>query len=312
MLAEKIPDNILQKAIQQNIWFTHFYIEKSLTAILTWWEEKCLSAFLQQYPESTDAPKRVGIIAAGNVPCVGLHDILMVLWSGNIAFVKLSHQDEILIPFLIEKWTKYLPELQKRIFFVPKIDKVDFLIATGSNNTARYIEYYFDDIPKIIRKNRFSVAILRGNETFIELQALCYDMFLYNGMGCRNVSHIFALTEDIKPLQEAINQYDRQYIAAIYLQKIAYDRAVYSLLPDDNSIDCGIIFLKKVAAPQYAPIGLLHLCFFATEEEMQAALSLYSPQIQCVVGIETRLGQAQHPALSDFADGVDVWKSIKK
>lgn len=310
ILTYRIPNEVLTKAIAHNIWFTHFYIEKSIAGILDWWEKTNLMAFLEKENRVADSPQKIGIIAAGNVPCVGLQDILMVLWSGNIAYVKLSHQDDILIPFLIEKWIKYLPKLENRIFFVPKIDDVDFLIATGSNNTARYIEYHFDYIPKIIRKNRFSVAILRGNETEKELQSLCYDIFLYNGMGCRNVSHIFALTQDISPLQKSINQYDKANFSDTYLQKIQYDRAKYLLLPDENVLDCEFIFLKKVIRPQYAPIGVLHICFFAEEKEMRAVLDSYQLQIQCVVGGNILLGEAQKPAIDDFADGIDVWKSI--
>lgn len=311
-LTQTIPDEILQKAIAHNAWFTPFYIQKSIAAILDWWEEKTLTAFLQKYPAQNPHRKKIGIIAAGNVPCVGLQDILMVLWSGNVAYVKLSHQDDILIPFLMEKWKKHLHILENLLFFVPKIEEVDFLIATGSNNTARYIEYNFDYIPKIIRKNRFSVAILRGNESEKALQALCEDIFLYNGLGCRNVSHIFALTENILPLQRAIYQYDKSHISAIYLQKISYERAKYHIMPDVDVMDCGTIFLKKVKKPQYAPIGVLHICFFATETEIQVALETYQAQIQCVVGWELQLGQAQKPQIDDFADGIDVWKSIIK
>ncbi len=311
-LMQTIPDEILQKAIAHNAWFTNFYIQKSIAALLDWWEEKTLTAFLGKYPAQNATFKKIGIIAAGNVPCVGLQDILMVLWSGNVAHVKLSHQDDILIPFLMEKWKKYLPILEKLLFFVPKIEDVDFLIATGSNNTARYIEYNFDYIPKIIRKNRFSVAILRGNETEQALQALCEDIFLYNGMGCRNVSHIFALTQNILPLQAAIYQYDTSTISHIYLQKMHYERAKYRIMPDADVIDCGIIFLKKMNKPQYAPIGVIHICFFSTEAEIQIALETYKAQIQCVVGGELQLGQAQKPQIDDFADGIDVWKSIIK
>lgn len=309
-LMQTIPDEILQKAMAHNAWFTPFYIQKSIAAILDWWEEKTLTAFLQKYPEQPLVRKKIGIIAAGNVPCVGLQDILMVLWSGNVAYVKLSHQDDILIPFLMERWKKYLPVLENLLFFVPKIEEVDFLIATGSNNTARYIEYNFDYIPKIIRKNRFSVAILRGNETAEDLQALCEDIFLYNGLGCRNVSHIFALTPNLLPLQQAIYQYDIAKISATYLQKINYERAKYQIMPDIAVVDCGTIFLKTVSKPQYAPIGVLHICFFASEEEMYTSLADYQAQIQCVVGKDLQLGQAQKPKIDDFADGVDVWERI--
>lgn len=312
LLQQKIPDETLQIAIAHNPWFTPYYIEKSIAGIISWFESEILTAFLQKYPAPTDTPRKIGIIAAGNVPCVGLQDIHMVLWSGNIAIVKLSHQDDILIPYLIEKWKKHLPSLSNRIFFVPKIEEVDFLIATGSNNTARYIQYHFDYLPKIIRKNRFSIAILTGNENPKQIKQLCEDIFLYNGMGCRNVSHIFSLTENIQALQEALSQYDKTKISKPYLQKIEYERAKYTLIPDKNILDWGLIFLKKIANPQYAPIGIVHICYFSHISEIQDTIKQYSHQIQCIVGENIAFGQAQNPAIDDFADGIDIWQSIIK
>ena len=83
------------------------------------------------------------------------------------------------------------PRFADKVHFEERLNNVDAIIATGSDNTARYFEYYFRNIPHIIRKNRSSVAILMGEEEAHHLTELGKDVFSYFGLGCRNISKFF-------------------------------------------------------------------------------------------------------------------------
>ena len=183
---------LIELSQSHNGWFTP---EQVYFAIQSWAEaltEEQLDKWLSRYDFTTVKPKTVGLILAGNIPLVGFHDFLSVILSGHKVLIKTSSNDQKLLPFLAKYLIAVNPELEAYITFTEgKLENFDAVIATGSNNTARYFEYYFKDKPNIIRKNRNSVAVLNGNETKEDLINLGEDIFRYFGLGCRNVSKLF-------------------------------------------------------------------------------------------------------------------------
>ena len=183
---------VIEQEHYYNAWFTAENILNTLTALGNALNRHDLTKWVDAYQFNEDAtPKKVGLILAGNIPLVGFHDVLCVLISGNIALIKASTQDARLIKHVLEMLVAIEPGFKDRYEFVERLANFDAVIATGSNNTSRYFEYYFGKVPHIIRKNRSSVAVLTGDETATQLFELGHDIFDYFGLGCRNVSKLF-------------------------------------------------------------------------------------------------------------------------
>ena len=180
--------DILSFAKHKNGWFTLEEVSKAVAANGKMLNIADLETWLAGYKIESHEPKKIGLILAGNLPLVGFHDIISVLMSGNIALIKLSSQDDILIPAILKKLIAIEPEFENQIQYVERLENFDAVIATGSNNSSRYFDYYFSKVPNIIRKNRNSVAVLSGEESSEELKRLGSDIFDYYGLGCRNIS----------------------------------------------------------------------------------------------------------------------------
>ncbi|NJB35546.1 acyl-CoA reductase [Croceivirga sp. JEA036] len=308
---QKIADALLN-AEAHNGWFTQENCLRSLKAWGAELTEEKLTQWLSTYPEIGSKPsKKIAIIMAGNIPLVGFHDFLSVLLSGHRVLVKLSSNDKILLPLV----ASYLQEIDSVLvdkieFTDKKLQDFDAVIATGSNNTGRYFDYYFSKFPSIIRKNRNSVAIIDGTETAEDLALLGNDIFWYFGLGCRSVSKIFI------PRDYNFDHFFKGIFAhaAIinnhkYANNYDYNKAVY-LMSNYNILDNNFILLKEEKG--YAsPIGCLFYEYYDNKLELQEKLKADEEQLQCVVaksGYENTIdfGQTQKPALSDYADGVDT------
>lgn len=299
---------IHQQAITENPWFTPFYIQSALQKLLPWLEIEQVNPFLKKYPLYSGTPKTVGLIMAGNLPLVGFQDLFHVLLAGHHAQVSPSSKDSVLITALIQHLQQIDPEIGKRITLQKTLGQVDFLLATGSNNTARQLSFSFQDTPKIIRKNRFSAAVLRGTESQEEINALAEDIFLYNGMGCRNVSLIFA-PSGMKPesLLVQLDNYPETALSPPYLQLIQWEKARTSMLPESYYPGKWII-IQPVKQPQVPSVGMLNWVEYENEAKLESFIAGLEDQLQCVVngkqGVE--FGSTQIPSLDQFADGVDV------
>lgn len=304
-------------AKQQNGWFTN---ENVLFSLERWSEvltpEK-LQSWLSPYDLTKSRHKTVALIMAGNVPLVGFHDFLATLITGNRALVKLSSNDTILLPFMADYLSAATPALQDQVSFSEgKLGNFDAVIATGSNNTARYFEYYFGKKPHIIRKNRTSVAVLTGNETPEQLTALGEDIFRYYGLGCRSVSKLFVPKDyDFTPFFNAIYSYGSIIDQHKYANNYDYNKAVY-LMSEFNILENGFLMLKE--DPGYAsPIATLFYDYYDDLKGLRKKLDGDRDQLQCIVAAnplqeEVPIGQTQHPALSDYADGVDTVEFLLK
>ena len=303
---EAIPESVLNKTLSANPWFTEYYIDKSLRAIRTWLDSDQIWAFVEKYPKPLQTPIQVGIIAAGNLPLVGFHDVLMTLLSGNIAQVKCSHQDWVLLEWMREIWIKRVPLLSKVFHLVSQLEKPDFLIATGNNNSARYFHSAYEKIPRIVRKNRFSVAVLDQEVNEKDLALLCEDMLLYNGLGCRNVSNLIIWEGfEIKRLVNQLDTYKQNLMNPLYLERVLYEksRAKVLELPVILSQNLLLFFSDFL---DYSTMGTVRFVQVQNQEEEEAILRSASQKIQCIVGRDTKFGQTQYPPLDAFADGIDT------
>ena len=248
---------------------------------------------------------------AGNLPLVGFHDLLCVLVAGHKAIVKLSSDDGVLLPYLIKQIRVFAPEWAEAVAFTDdKVTEYDAVIATGSDNTARYFEYYFGKKPHIIRKNRHSVAVLTGEETPEELQDLGKDIFLYYGLGCRSVSKLFVPQGyDFDLLFQAIYPYKDIIEEQKYANNYDYNKAVY-LMSLYKLLENGFLLLKE--DEHYgSPIATLFYEYYTNKEALKKKLATDKEKIQCVVGHnfidgEIPFGQTQTPKLWDYADGVNT------
>ncbi|RYZ50844.1 MAG: acyl-CoA reductase, partial [Chitinophagaceae bacterium] len=190
---EEDLDVAVQRASEENGWFTTEFIRLSLTNIATQYlSEESLQTLIKQYaiPEENERPKKVGIVMAGNIPAVGFHDLLCTFLAGHHAYCKLSSKDQVLIKFMVKKLVEWAPAAETYFVFAEMLKGCDAYIATGSNNSSQYFAHYFSKYPHIIRRNRTSVAVLTGNETTEELEKLADDVYQFFGLGCRNVTQV--------------------------------------------------------------------------------------------------------------------------
>lgn len=308
---QEFHDAVIQ-AEQQNSWFNQ---ENILFALEQWsilLTEDHLTNWLFHYSfDTSKETKTVGLVMAGNIPLVGFHDFLCVLLSGNKVLAKLSSNDIVLLPFLSKYLIDQDPSLEDKIQFVEgKFENFDAVIATGSNNTSRYFEYYFGKKPNIIRKNRNSVAVLTGNESKEQHTALGEDIFRYYGLGCRNVSKIYVprnydfdeFFNGIFPFKDIIHQNK-------YANNYDYNKAVY-LMSEFKILDNGFLILKEDKSLS-SPIASLFYEYYDTVSDLKKEMQEYSEHIQCIVSKgmlekEVNYGSTQKPKLDDYADGIDT------
>jgi hypothetical protein len=270
-----------------------------------------LTAWARQYkiPDENAAPKNVGIVMAGNIPLVGFHDFLCAFITGHRQTIKASSKDDVLIKHLVQQLNDWEEGTCQLVAFADMLKGCDAYIATGSNNSARYFEYYFSKYPHIIRRNRTSVAILTGEETPEDLDKLADDVYLYFGLGCRNVTKLYVPAQyDFLPLITAFKKYDHlsdhnkyrnnyDYILAVLILNKQYYMTNQSILLNEN---------KEL----FSPISQLNFEYYKPGEKPEASL-INNPDVQCIVGKNhIPFGQTQQPSLSDYADGIDVMKFL--
>jgi hypothetical protein len=307
----------IKLAQENNSWFTK---DNILFALQSW--SKALSTenlndFAKEVNLTKDSSKKVAIIMAGNIPLVGFHDFLSVLISGHEAIIKQSSNDKHLLPFLA-KYLEYVEETFKgKITFTEeKLNNFDAVIATGSNNTARYFEYYFKNKPNIIRKSRNSVAVITGKEDDEDYIGLANDVFQYFGLGCRSVSKLYvpknynfdAFFNGMYTKKDIINN-------AKYANNYDYNKAVY-LMSEFDLLENGFLMIKEDQSYS-SPIATIFYEYYDNEVDLKIKLHEDREKIQCIVAKdflenEIAFGQTQHPQLTDYADGVNTLEFLSK
>lgn len=295
-----------------NGWFTPENVVLAVDAVAKVLTTDNLGKWLNNYDiKQPLLPKRVGVVMAGNIPLVGFHDFLSVLITGNVLVAKTSKEDNLLIKKIAEILIEIEPSFKNYIEFTDRLENFDAVIATGSNNTARYFEFYFGKYPNIIRKNRNSLAVLTGNETTADFVNLGKDIFQYFGLGCRNVSKLYVPKGYSFNLFFESILYDYQHVVNNnkYANNYDYNKAVY-LLGNNQLLDNNFVMLKEDKSLS-SPVAVIHYEYYNSLDEVVEWLEEQKGEIQCVVSEADipnafKLGQAQQPELWDYADGVDT------
>ncbi|ELR69391.1 hypothetical protein C900_05081 [Fulvivirga imtechensis AK7] len=311
-LNENTRTKLHLQARANNNWFTPENVDTALKGIIGYLQKDKLQEWASQYPIK-DQNKKVGIVMAGNIPFVGFHDLLSVLISGNQAHIKLSSQDTALIKFIITELTEIAPSFKEQVFIKERLKDIDAIIATGSDNTSRYFEYYFSKYPHIIRKNRTSCAILTGNETSEDFKGLAEDIFLYFGLGCRNVSKLFVPQGyDFNSFFEGIQHYQGITHHHKYSNNYDYNKSIY-LVNGEAHFDNGFLMLRE-EKQMVSPISVVYYEQYGSEDELKSILDQNKEKIQCIVADNwpnsQPFGNAQYPEVWDYADGVDTMKFL--
>lgn len=296
----------------RNPWFTQDNISFALDSWVEALDSQNVEKWLKHYPVS-DAlnSKTVGIIMAGNLPLVGLHDLLCALIAGYKVRVKAATDDEVLMKHVVSLLIEKSPGLQDRIEFSDNFKGLDAAIATGSNNSNRYFEYYFRNIPHLLRGHRNGVAVLTGNETEEQLIALGEDIFRFFGLGCRNVTHVYLPAgQSLEPMCRAWEQHFYQIIHHHkYANNYNYHKSIL-LMNLHPHLDLGFILLKETS-DIYSPVGILGFSYYDNLNDLMSQFEVEKRKIQVIVSDHLApdhqpFGKAQHPELWDYADGVDT------
>ena len=318
ILAEELPLSLqesVEKSHTSNPWFSLENISNAIKQNAQNLTRENLEEWLSPYKDKLNSPrtrKNVSIVMAGNIPLVGFHDFLCVLLSNHSVLAKLSHQDCHLLPTIAKMLCDIEPRFSERIrFTTDKIAGFDAVIATGSNNTSRYFDYYFGKYPNLIRKNRNSIAVLTGNESEAELSALADDVFLYFGLGCRSVSKIFVPKDyDFENLRKAFNRYSHLIEHPKHSMNYTYYKAIYAM-NDIQWHDLSNILLVENTSLS-APPAILNYSHYTKVEEINSFIEFQLDSLQCVASSDKRIkssipfGTAQSPKLNDYADDIDT------
>lgn len=301
---------VKEKAGHLNPWFTAEFTDLAARNIANeFLLTGKLTAWASEYPCMPAQQRTIGIVMAGNIPLVGFHDLLCVFISGHKAMIKPSSKDEVLIKHLVKKMIEWNSDTRDRISFSEMLKGCDAYIATGSNNSARYFEYYFGKWLHIIRRNRTSVAVIEGNESAAELEKLADDVHLFFGMGCRNVTKVYVPAGyDFVPMLEAFRKYNYFKDHNKYRNNYDYNLALHILNNKFYMTNESIILFENPSI--FSPVSQLHYGFYHQDNELTEHLKTLT-DLQCVVGKGfIPFGQAQTPGLVDYADGTDTMKFL--
>ena len=319
---ESLERNKFDKAINESILHNSFFSKKNILKSLLSWSnvltKKSIHNFLSNYLiKIKKREKKIAIIMAGNIPLVGFHDFFCVIISGNFAVIKLSSKDSHLFKFILSFLVKENPDFDTKFDVVEsKLQIFDAVIATGNNISANQFELYFKKYPKIIRKNRHSIAILNGNETKKEIELLANDIFYYYGLGCRNVSKIFIPNNyNLDILFKSFVLWNEVINKNSYSNNYNYYRAIY-LLNKEVFFDNGFVLLKE-SEKIGSPVGTIYFEYYKSDNQIKEMIKKNNEKIQCIVSNNNypktiKFGETQMPNLNDFADDIDTFNFLLK
>lgn len=315
MCSEEKLESTIEKAQLNNPWFTAENIQLAFEGLIRYLDEDKLRKWIAAYDLKKSKERHVGLVMAGNIPMAGLHDFICVLLSGNKVIAKLSSQDQVLLPFIADELIALESGFKDKISFVDQLKSIDAVIATGSDNSSRYFEYYFSKYPHIIRKNRTGVAILHGDENHKDISGLGHDMFSYFGLGCRNVSKIYIPKGmDLIPIFDKLNQYTSLIDHHKYGNNYYYQKAILGVNQTPH-FDTGFaIFTENKML--VSPISTVYYEYYDKPSDLQPVIDAQWSKIQCIVSKNAwfkksiLFGTAQHPEIWDYADNVDTMKFL--
>jgi hypothetical protein len=313
-IDEVTLNDLCTAARNENSWFTPESVRHAFRGVSHFLDEYNLRLWLSKYSLHSTVKKVVGVVMAGNIPLVGFHDLLCILISGHKIQMKLSSKDTVLMKFVTEALVRIEPSIKNEIAIVEQLKNFDAVIATGSDNSGRYFNYYFSKYPNIIRKNRSSCAILTGFESDEELRELGNDVFSYFGLGCRNVSKVYVPKEfDFSKLLKNWQVYDKVMLHHKYHNNYDYQKSIL-LVNREEFFDSGFIILQE-SEKLVSPISVLYYEFYDEWTSLIEKLNQHREKIQVIVGnveqAHVRIGQSQYPAVWDYADQVDTLKFLE-
>ena len=313
-VIQTLPDEKLElwcsMARAENGWFTQDNVKLSLEGISSFLRKEVLKEWTDRYKLSHVKPKKIATIMAGNIPLVGFHDFLSVLISGHNLLMKVSSKDAQLFKVIVQELVSIEPGFKEKITLADGPMKgFDAVIATGSDNSARYFEYYFGKYPSIIRKNRTSCAVLTGRESADDLQALGHDVFSYFGLGCRNVSKLFVPTGyEFQTILDNWSSFDRVIDHHKFNNNYDYQKAIL-LVNQQAHLDTGYLLLSE-SDKLVSPISVLYYETYTSEDDVINKIIANRSKLQCIVGKEAfctvPFGKAQYPTVADYADDIDT------
>lgn len=308
---------MFRRAASENSWFTEENLEMALEGIQRYLDEDKLRAWTRDLPPQPPQVRKVGVVMAGNIPMVGFHDFLAVLISGHKLLAKLSSKDSFLLRHISGMLTDIEPRFEEQVDFRERLNDAEAMIATGSDNSSRYFEYYFARMPHIIRRNRTSVGVLQGEESMEDFKALGEDVFRYFGLGCRNVSKLYVPQDyNFEPLLEAWQVFEGVSQHHKYNNNYDYNKSIY-LVNQEPHYDTGFALIKK-SEQLVSPVSVVYFEPYQDAEQLSQSLKTLEDKIQCIVSRngwqENSLpfGKAQQPELWDYADGVNTLNFLRQ
>lgn len=307
---------VIEQAEIHNRWFIKDNILQAIEAWANSLTEGNLQKWIAPYSFNKTS-KKVGVIQAGNIPLVGFHDFLSVLISGHIFIGKASSKDDKLPQIISKILIEIEPRFKTKIFWEERLNDIDAIIATGSDNSSRYFEYYFGDKPNIIRKNRSSWAVITGKESKNDLYNLGKDIFAYYGLGCRNISKLFVPDNyDFKPFFEAVEPFQKVYNNNKYANNYDYNQSVY-LMNLEKFLQNGFVMLKEETG-HHSPLSVIYYEQYSKIETVQSRIENQKNEIQCICCLDEEIpnaipfGKTQEPDLWDYADQIDTLKFLSE
>ncbi|WP_339813157.1 acyl-CoA reductase [uncultured Imperialibacter sp.] len=314
-LNEAAKSDLFLRAANENPWFTKESLHLAWQGILNFLSKEKLTQWTSSYTFTNGKPKKVGLVMAGNIPMVGFHDLLSVIIAGHRALVKPSSQDSALIRFIIDSLNEIQPELGRQVAVVERLNDMEAVIATGSDNSSRYFEYYFSKVPNIIRKNRTSCAIISGEESLEDLLALGDDLFSYFGLGCRNVSKLYVPAGYALPtLLDAIQPFNQLLEHHKYRNNYDYHKSIM-LVNGEPHLDSGFSLFRE-STDLVSPVSVVYYECYEDEAALSQKLVANEEKIQAIASWRGQyprslpFGTLQKPELWDYADGVDTLKFL--
>ncbi len=302
---------ILETTKAENPWFVANDVELALTGLQNFLQYEELLNWTSHYSLTKDQPKIVGVAMAGNIPLVGFHDLLTVLIAGHTIQAKLSHQDKYLMETIISLLIDIEPRFKSRIIIAEKLSKMDAVIATGSDNTSRYFEYYFRSIPHIIRKNRSSCAIILGEENQDDLTKLGHDVFSYFGKGCRNISKIYVpISYDFSELSKAFESFAEVRNHHKYMNNYDYQKAIL-ILNTTPFLDNGFSLMRQETS-LVSPLATLFYEHYSDQNDLAEKINSIQGKLQCITSLKgwypksIDFGSTQLPGLNDYSDDINT------
>jgi hypothetical protein len=304
-------EQLINRHIHFNGWFSKEFIQLAISELSEGLKKENLQSWLKDYSYNDVTSKKIFVIMASNLPLVEFHDFISVLLTGHVFYGKCSDQNKHMLPFLSKILIKIDSSFSDRVFFVDAPFKdFDAVIATGSNNSARYFEYYFKNKPSIIRKNRTSLAVLNEDSSKEDFKNLGKDITYYFGRGCRSITKIFLPKgTEINEVFEGLFDYQQIINNNKYGNNYDYHRAVM-LMNQEQFLDNGFLLLKENSSI-HTPVSVVHYEYYSDQESLKKELDSLSSEIQCIVSNTTEfssipLGHSQKPKWNDYADGVDT------